>query len=301
MLRIPGLSLLCVMIAMMFSFTTIVPVESMAASATKSVVKKASRKKKKSKRSKRSKCSPTARAEGKRQAIDLVRTQSPELCRLAGMDFTSTGEAVADARALIATDGEKTDALTPTAQSLMLDEGEDIAELEREDDVTVDVDGFRSLWLQYVDDNGAEVTEGGIPKQNIIDVVMDWLGTRYDFGGQARTGIDCSAFTRMVYASVAKVELPRTASQQSTIGRTVSKRTELQFGDLIFFHTRRHAYVSHVGVYLGDNLFAHASSRYGVTISSLESTYYSKRLIGARRLTEADITRLASMPDTTAN
>jgi lipoprotein Spr len=165
----------------------------------------------------------------------------------------------------------------------------------------VDVDGFRSLWLQYVDDNGAEVTEGGIPKQNIIDVVMDWLGTRYDFGGQARTGIDCSAFTRMVYASVAKVELPRTAAQQSTIGRTVSKRTELQFGDLIFFHTRRHAYVSHVGVYLGDNLFAHASSRYGVTISSLESTYYSKRLIGARRLTEADITRLASMPDTTAN
>ncbi len=303
MTKFPGLSLLCVMIAALFTLTSVVPVESMAAGPKKGYVKKASRKKKKSKRTK---CSPAARAEGKRQAIDLVRTQSPELCRLAGMEYTSTGEAVATAQALIATDGEEattdaTNAALTNAQNFPLEEGEDIAELEREDDVTVDVDGFRSLWLQYVDEHGDQMTEGGIPKQNIIDVVMDWLGTRYDFGGSSRTGIDCSAFTRMVFSTVAKVELPRTAAQQSTIGRTVSKRTDLQFGDLVFFHTRRHAYVSHVGVYLGDNLFAHASSRYGVTISSLESTYYSKRLIGARRITEQDIARLATTPDSTQN
>ena len=286
MFRIPGLTLLCVMIAAIFTLTTIVPTEVMASKPKSSIVKKSSRKKKRKSRS--SKCSPTARAEGKRQAIDLVRTQSPELCRMAGMEFTSTGDEIVNPIAD-----------TTVSQTLMLDEGEDIAELEREDDVTVDVDGFRSLWLQFVDSKGAEVTEGGIPKQDIIEVVMDWLGTRYDFGGQVRAGIDCSAFTRMVYASVAKVELPRTASQQSSIGRSITKRTDLQFGDLVFFHTRRHAYVSHVGVYLGDNLFAHASSRYGVTISSLESTYYSKRLIGARRLTEADLTRLASTNDTT--
>jgi cell wall-associated NlpC family hydrolase len=65
-------------------------------------------------------------------------------------------------------------------------------------------------------------------------------------------------------------------------GKTV-KREDLQFGDLIFFHTLKHTYVSHVGIYLGDNLFAHASSRYGVTVSSLESTYYGSRMIGARR------------------
>lgn len=287
MCRIPGLTLICVMIVAMFTLTTIVPTELMASRTKSSIVKKSSRKKKRKSRS--SKCSPTARAEGKRQAIDLVRSQSPELCRMAGMEFTSTGDEIAS---IIAD--------TTVPQTLMLDEGEDIAELEREDDVTVDVDGFRSLWLQFVDSKGAEVTEGGIPKQDIIEVVMDWLGTRYDFGGHARAGIDCSAFTRMVYASVAKVELPRTASQQSSIGRSITKRTDLQFGDLVFFHTRRHAYVSHVGVYLGDNLFAHASSRYGVTISSLESTYYSKRLIGARRLSEADLTRLATTNDTTA-
>lgn len=299
MLRFPGLSLLCVMIAAMFTLTAIVPTETMSATSKTSISKKASRKKKKSKRSS---CSPTARAEGKRQAIDLLRTQSPSLCKLTGMEYTSTGEAVADARTLIASDGEGAETPAIQSQSLMADEGEDLAELEKEDDVTVDVDAFRSLWLQYVDGGGdAELTEGGIEKQNIINVVMDWLGTRYDFGGQVRTGIDCSAFTRMIYASVAKAELPRTASQQSTVGRSVSKRTDLQLGDLVFFHTRRHAYVSHVGVYLGDNLFAHASSRYGVTISSLESTYYSKRLIGARRLSEGDIARLAFSHDTTAN
>lgn len=293
MQKLPGLSLLCVMIAALFSLTTIVPVDATAAKAKQSNSKKSSRK------SKRSKCSPTARAAGKRQAIDLVRTQSPELCRLAGMEFNANSDATEQARTLIATDGEGADQSAITSGPL--EEGEDLAELEREDDLVVDLDGIRTLWLRYVDGEDDEVTEGGIPKQNIINVVMEWLGTRYDFGGQARTGIDCSAFTRMVYASVAKVELPRTASQQSTIGVKVAKRTNLQFGDLVFFHTRRHAYVSHVGVYLGDNLFAHASSRYGVTISSLESTYYSKRLIGARRLTESDIVRLASTLDTTAN
>ncbi len=289
MTYMPGLSVLAVTIAMLFAISSVVPAEVQAARAKRSIVKKSSRKKGK----KRSSCSLASRAEGKRQAIDLVRTQSPELCRLTGVEYTSVGDAVAAARTLIANDNDGSD-VRSELQLTALDEGEDIAELEREDDATVDVDAFRSLWLQYVDENGDDVTDGGVPKQKIIDVVMEWLGTRYDFGGSSRTGIDCSAFTRMVFSSVAGVELPRTASQQSTIGRTITKRADLKFGDLVFFHTRRHAYVSHVGVYLGDNLFAHASSRYGVTISSLESTYYNKRLIGARRLTESDMVTLAA-------
>ena len=58
---------------------------------------------------------------------------------------------------------------------------------------------------------------------------------------------------------------------------------ELQFGDLVFFNTTGRS-PSHVGIYLEDDLFAHASVTYGVTISSLESTYYRKRLVGARRV-----------------
>ena len=181
------------------------------------------------------------------------------------------------------------------------DESEDLAELEREDDVTVDVESIRGLWLNYVDDDGvSNLTDAGIEKQKYIDVVMDWLGTRYDFGGTSRTGIDCSAFTRTVYETVARVQLPRTASMQYEVGRTV-RRSDLRFGDLVFFHTRRHARVSHVGMYLGDNLFAHASSRYGVTISSLESTYYSKRLLGGRRFTEPDLAKLATTGDAGTN
>ncbi|MBK9248210.1 MAG: C40 family peptidase [Ignavibacteria bacterium] len=67
----------------------------------------------------------------------------------------------------------------------------------------------------------------------------------------------------------------------------------MQFGDVVFFHTRKRVYVSHVGIYLGDNLFAHASSRYGVTVSSLESDYYNKRLIGVKRLQQVDAARYA--------
>jgi len=251
-----------------------------------------------SRKAKKSKCSPAARAEGKRQAMELVRTQSEDLSRMVGIESAKPTESMELADRIVAGDGEMV-IETITAPPSSVDEGEDLAELEKEDDVSVDVDAFRSLWLRYVDDGPIETTEGGIEKQKMVDNIMDWLGTRYDFGGTARSGIDCSAFTRTVYTASAGVELPRTAAAQIGVGSSITRRSRLQFGDLVFFHTRRHAFVSHVGIYLGDNLFAHASSRYGVTISSLESTYYSKRLIGARRMTEQDIARLAHTTDTT--
>jgi len=84
------------------------------------------------------------------------------------------------------------------------------------------------------------------------------------------------------------VLLPRTAREQILVGRNV-KRNELDFGDLVFFHTYSRKFASHVGIYLGDNLFAHASSVMGVTISSLNSTYYNNRYIGGRRLSSKDM------------
>ncbi len=173
--------------------------------------------------------------------------------------------------------------------------GEDIMELEREDDVVVDMDSFKSIWLMAVDDEEGDdgTTGGGIGKKDIMGVIMDWLGTPYHFGGLTDRGIDCSAFVQRVYLMAGEIRLPRTAQEQFGVGKQI-RRTDLQFGDMIFFHTRRHAYASHVGIYLGDNLFAHASSRYGVTVSSLESTYYDKRFIGARRISPADMTKLSS-------
>lgn len=296
MTRLPSLSGLCVMLLALFSLSLVVPMDTLMAAGTKrSTVKTTSgKKRKKQRRTRRSQCSPAARAEGKRQAMDLVRTQSPDLCRMVGLQPAATVEEKASAQRLILDDAEA-EATDDELQTLGIDEGEDLAELEREDDVTVDIDAFRTLWLSFGDDGSeSELTDGGIEKQKIIDGVMDWLGTRYHFGGSSRAGIDCSAFTRSIFGTVASVELPRTAAQQSSVGTPITRRSDLRFGDLVFFHTRRHAYVSHVGIYLGDNLFAHASSRYGVTISSLESTYYSKRLLGGRRLSATDVLRLAS-------
>lgn len=292
----PGMSLLCVVLIMLFSLTTLSPVSAEARS--KRTTHKVVKKKHKSRRHRGSKCSLASRAEGKRQAMELVRTQSSDLCKLVGIQPASDAESRGVAQRLIEADGEE------TIQNVAFeswDEGEDLAELELEDDVTVDVESIRGLWLSYVDDKSAsDVTDAGFEKQEYIDVIMDWLGTKYHFGGSARTGIDCSAFTRMVYETVAKVQLPRTASMQFEVGRVV-RRNDLRFGDLVFFHTRRHARVSHVGMYLGDNLFAHASSRYGVTISSLESTYYSKRLLGGRRFGQNDIAKLATSSESGTN
>ena len=75
----------------------------------------------------------------------------------------------------------------------------------------------------------------------------------------------------------------------------LSKEKHLQYGDLVFFHTRRGVYVGHVGIYLGDNLFAHASSRSGVTVSSLESDYYAARFLGGRRLMKDEMTQYSNV------
>lgn len=117
-------------------------------------------------------------------------------------------------------------------------------------------------------------------REGLIKSVMGWLGTRYRFGGMGKNGIDCSAFTGAVMRAIG-VNLPRTARMQYGVGTSVS-RDNLQYGDLIFFNTR--GGVSHVGIYLGSNLFTHSSSRYGVTVSELTASYYSSRYIGGRRV-----------------
>lgn len=221
---------------------------------------------------------PTA---GKQVALDMLRSDaSPELMQLAGIESMGNPTAVVT---------------RSTEQQELPTEGENIAELEKEDDVQVDIESFKMLWLSYVDPSEAkpETLQCGIEKRELMDAVMDWIGTRYNFGGTTKNGIDCSAFVRSVFAQCGNITLPRTAQTQIEVGRPVMRVSDLQFGDMIFFHTMNHAYVSHVGIYLGDNLFAHASSRYGVTISSLQSTYYANRIIGARRLTASDMKSLA--------
>ena len=80
------------------------------------------------------------------------------------------------------------------------------------------------------------------------------------------------------------VSLPRTAREQYRKWKTFEDRDKLKFGDLVYFNTSRMYYPGHVGIYLGDDLFAHSSSSRGVTVSSLQSSYYIERYVGAKRL-----------------
>jgi cell wall-associated NlpC family hydrolase len=120
-------------------------------------------------------------------------------------------------------------------------------------------------------------------RSDVMQNIIDWMGTRYVFGGVGRSGIDCSAFTREVYAKSFGIELPRTANLQSRLGESV-RRQDLQFGDLVFFKTARYAPVTHVGIYIGEGLFSHAASSKGVSLGSLNSKYWSKRYLSGKRL-----------------
>ncbi|WP_170232799.1 LysM peptidoglycan-binding domain-containing protein [Desulfuromonas acetexigens] len=111
---------------------------------------------------------------------------------------------------------------------------------------------------------------------------LSFLNTPYRFGGNGKNGIDCSAFVQKVFREF-DLKLPRTAREQYTLGTRVPKG-DLQLGDLIFFQTYA-KYPSHVGIYLGDDKMIHASSRNrGVVVSSINSNYFRKRFIGAKRL-----------------
>jgi hypothetical protein len=115
---------------------------------------------------------------------------------------------------------------------------------------------------------------------SLLGFIDHWFGTRYKLGGTTKRGIDCSALTGALLLAVYGFNLPRTARQQYDATDHVGK-DELQEGDLVFFNT--HGGVSHVGVYLENDYFLHAST-HGVTISSLDDRYYSKRFICGGRV-----------------
>lgn len=128
-----------------------------------------------------------------------------------------------------------------------------------------------------------EVSRGSnYVNRRLISIAMQYIGTPYVFGGNSLYyGIDCSAYTQQVFAQVG-INLPRTADYQFEVGTPIS-RAELIPGDMVFFTTYTYG-ASHCGIYIGDGNFIHASSSYGVTISSLSHPYYNSRYIGARRM-----------------
>lgn len=107
------------------------------------------------------------------------------------------------------------------------------------------------------------------------------LGTPYKWGGTTTAGFDCSGFVGYAFKQAGKT-LPRTTSEIHKQGKAVSK-SNLQKGDLVYFETYKKG-PSHMGIYLGNNEFIHASSSKGVSITTLSNSYWKKRYIGAKRL-----------------
>ena len=134
----------------------------------------------------------------------------------------------------------------------------------------------------------AQITVGKPPVvetmgQKIVALAQDYMGVPYVWGGTTPKGFDCSGFTQYVFKQMGYT-IKRTAAQQLTNGYAVS---DLKVGDLVFFTNTyaTSAAASHVGIYMGDNLFIHAAGG-GVKITSLDHEYYAPRYIGARRIVE---------------
>jgi len=143
-------------------------------------------------------------------------------------------------------------------------------------------------FLGNLNDLGTETkawtTKSTATGKALITSAKTYMGVPYVWGGMTPAGFDCSGFTQYVMKQNG-ITIPRTAAEQYATGTAVNK-SDLQVGDLVFFTTYKPG-ASHVGFYMGDNQFIHASSgAEKVAISSLNEAYYTERYIGARRYTK---------------
>ena len=124
-----------------------------------------------------------------------------------------------------------------------------------------------------------------VKNKKMFEFIDDWYGTPYRLGGSNKKGIDCSAFTQFLFTAVYGLSIPRTAREQYNLTSRIS-RTQLKEGDLIFFNTR--GGISHVGVYLQNNKFVHASTSGGVMISDIFDEYWARKFVGVGRLKSSE-------------
>lgn len=110
-----------------------------------------------------------------------------------------------------------------------------------------------------------------------------WIGTPYRYGGNSHQGIDCSGLACQLYQQVFDYKLPRQANAQRNLGYSVHY-PYLKSGDLIFFRFAGDERIEHVGLYLGDKQFIHASTTRGVVIDRLDDPYYQKHIVVIKRI-----------------
>ncbi|RKD14397.1 glycoside hydrolase [Pelobium manganitolerans] len=119
-----------------------------------------------------------------------------------------------------------------------------------------------------------EVSKRKIENGNLYSFINDWEGTRYQFGGLSKKGVDCSGLVYLIYRDVYGREIPRMTSQQVQVIKR-KYESQLREGDLVFFDYDGKKF-SHVGLYLQNGYYVHASTRKGVIIEKLRNPYTYK-------------------------
>lgn len=118
----------------------------------------------------------------------------------------------------------------------------------------------------------------------VVEEALGWLGTPYRYGGHDKSGTDCSGMVLEVFLSRTGIALPRSSAEQYRYCRHINRR-QARAGDLVFFRSARSGgKVTHVGIYMGDGQFVHASSSHGVIVSDLSQNYYVKYYEGFGRV-----------------
>jgi lipoprotein Spr len=150
----------------------------------------------------------------------------------------------------------------------------------KQENKTEDPDNLASQYLSQIMGVALNVTSN----VKLYQFVYDWIGTPYRFGGSSRKGIDCSGFTKEIYAKVFNTIIRRNSRDIFNAAIPIS-REDLKEGDLVFFKIKS-KYITHVGIYLGNNRFAHASSVRGVALNNLEEPYYKRYFYKGGRISE---------------
>jgi lipoprotein Spr len=146
---------------------------------------------------------------------------------------------------------------------------------------TLTYDAGLSLPNKYANLLGVAPTE--LNNTLLLSQMEKWYGTQYCFGGSTDSCIDCSSFTQVILRDVYNVKIPRNSQQQFDASTKIEVEN-LKEGDLVFFNTVSASMViTHVGVFVCNNKFVHASTSKGVTINDLSEKYFAKAYRGAGR------------------
>lgn len=123
-----------------------------------------------------------------------------------------------------------------------------------------------------------DVSKSALKNKKLYHFIIDWYGTPYKYGGNDQKGIDCSGFTNVLYKEIYNIQIPRISKD---IAENIKRKytADLKEGDLVFFSFGKTGTVNHVGIYLHNNKFVHASTSKGVIISNLTDPYYGDYLV----------------------